>query len=137
DESLHFAFDWDLAMRYLAKFPSVSYTDEVLAYFRLHDRSKTFLKRTQFHEEGLRVCSKILREPTYATLHPYCSRHVRENLWWRQLETTADSSEYSLSSKLVRIILGALADPQVRLTRLTAGTIKRLILRQPRASAIE
>jgi glycosyltransferase involved in cell wall biosynthesis len=128
DESLHFAFDWDLAMRYLATFPSVCYTDDVLVYFRLHERSKTVGKPSQFHEELLRVCSKIVREPRYATLHSYCSRHLRQNLWWRQLERTVDCPEYSLSNKLFRIIFGALADPSVRVSRLTAGTIKRLIL---------
>jgi glycosyltransferase involved in cell wall biosynthesis len=128
DESLHLAFDWDLAMRYLAHFPSVCYTDDLLVYFRLHDRSKTVCKRSQFREEELRVCSKIVRDPTYATLHSYCSRRLRESLWYRQLERTADCPEHSVSTKLFKIIFSALADPPVRVTRLTAGTIKRLVL---------
>jgi glycosyltransferase involved in cell wall biosynthesis len=128
DESLHFTFDWDLAMRYLACFPSICYTAESLAYFRLHEHSKTVSKRSQFHEEELRVCAKIVREPAYATLHSYCSKRLRQNLWWRQLERTANCPEYSLSNKVFRIIFGALADPPVRVNRLTAGTIKRLIL---------
>jgi glycosyltransferase involved in cell wall biosynthesis len=128
DESLHFTFDWDLAMRYLANFPSVCYTDDVLVYFRLHDRSKTVSARSQFDAEQLRVCAKILAEPTYARMHSYCSMRLRQNTWWSQLERTADCPEYSLSNKLFRILFGALADPPVRLTRLTAGTIKRLIL---------
>jgi glycosyltransferase involved in cell wall biosynthesis len=128
DESLHFAFDWDLAMRYLASFPLVYYTDYILAYFRLHDDSKTVLKQSQFDEEQLNVCAKILREPSYATLHFYCSRRLREALWWRQLGRTVDCAEYSLSNKVFRVVFGALADPPVRITRLTVGTIKRLIL---------
>ena len=128
DQSFHFAFDWDLAMRYLACFPSVRYTDQVLASFRLHGRSKTVSQPSQFHEEQLSVCAKIVREPAYATVHSYCSKRLRQNHWWQQMKRTVDCPEYSLSNKLFQIILGVLADPTVRATRLTAGTIKRLIV---------
>jgi glycosyltransferase involved in cell wall biosynthesis len=128
DESFHFAFDWDLAMRYLACFPSVCHTDHVLAFFRLHGCSKTVSKPTKFYEEELRVYAKVIREPAYATVHSYCSKRLRQHRWWQQMERIVDCPEYSLSNKLFRIILSVLADPSVRITRLTAGTIKRLIV---------
>src|SRR5262249_10583594 len=37
DETLHYAFDFDMVLRYLAKYPEVIYLPQTLTSFRLHE----------------------------------------------------------------------------------------------------
>ena len=41
DESFHYAFDWDLYIRYIYNFPKVKEIPNLLVHFRLHENSKT------------------------------------------------------------------------------------------------
>ena len=41
DEQFHYAFDWDLYIRYLYYFPVVKEIPDLLVHFRLHSNSKT------------------------------------------------------------------------------------------------
>src|SRR5262245_10149752 len=67
DVSLHCAFDFDLTLRYLAKYPEVTYLPQTLASFRLHETSKTSSQQSDFNQERMIVYRKILNHPDCAS----------------------------------------------------------------------
>ena len=78
DEASHYSFDWDLLFRYLHQFPKVQYTNKTLAFFRLHDNSKTVTGRTStFLWDRLNIIKRLLDNPYYQDLHPALRRHAR------------------------------------------------------------
>src|SRR5262249_20045161 len=63
DETLHYAFDYDIPLSYLAKSPEVISLPQTLASFRLHERSKTSSQQSDFERERIIVYRKILNHP--------------------------------------------------------------------------
>ena len=57
--TLHYIFDWDLAIRYSACWETAIIIDEPLAKFRLHASSKTVKEQQAFHAERLSVLRKL------------------------------------------------------------------------------
>jgi len=127
NESYQAAFDWDLVIRYVMRFPDMAYTDSVLALFRLHPRSKTVRAEAMFEEENLRIVQGLLDDPRCWPLHRHCAYRLRQHRWWRELAALAASGDPALSVSM-RIAWRALSDPAVRMNRLTAGSIKSVLL---------
>jgi glycosyltransferase involved in cell wall biosynthesis len=88
DESLDFAIDWDLLLRFREAGAHFSRVNRFLGCFRIHPTQKTsaekstgFLEMSQMRERALgRVPSK--KEITRA-VYPYLLRHVLVDLGWR------------------------------------------------------
>lgn len=88
DESLHFAIDWDLLVRFREVGARFARLQRFLGGFRIHPQQKTsaeiptgFLEMSQIRERTLgRVPSK--GEITRAVL-PYLLRHVLTDIGWR------------------------------------------------------
>lgn len=60
DEHFHYAFDWDLMLRYLGLYPRVSYIQDPIARFRLHRDSKTVAYRYKFLGEEISILQKLI-----------------------------------------------------------------------------
>src|SRR5262245_24545267 len=73
DESLQYAFDLLLLLRYLIRHPRHSYVRRVVVNFRLHADSKSMAQGTRFDAERVRVWRLLLRDPQF---NPY-RRHIR------------------------------------------------------------
>jgi glycosyltransferase involved in cell wall biosynthesis len=127
DESLHYAFDFDLTLRYLAKYPELIYLPQILASFRLHETSKTTLQQHDFHRERIFVYNKILNHPDCASLKQICSLRLRSHAWWERLDTIVRSND-SAASRALTILLAICADPSVRMSRLSLGAVRRVLL---------
>ena len=127
DDSLHYAFDFDLTLRYLAKYPELLYLPQTLASFRLHDTSKTTSQQLGFHRERMIVYNKILNHPDCASLKQICSLRLRSHAWWERLDTIVRSN-HSAASRALTILLAMCADPSVRMSRLSLGAVRRVLL---------
>lgn len=81
DESFRYVFDWELAIRHLAAYPHVAYTDAATAMFRHHGAAKTTATGNQFVVERWRALRKISALPQYAALRPACRRRLARMAW--------------------------------------------------------
>ncbi len=127
DEGLHFAFDFDFALRYLATYPDVTYLKTMLAAFRFHARSKTCTDQESFHKERMIVYQKLLGNPAFWSIAHLCSRRLRAHLWGEKLEAIMTSNESGLS-RAFQVAFAIFKDPSIRASRLSLGAVKRLLL---------
>lgn len=127
DEQFHYAFDWDLTIRYLSLYPHVTYSRAVLACFRLHDKSKTVRNPGVFDKERIDILKKLLTLDQYKSLHKECRRRLRLVIWWTILDQLLNDETLSPWVRALRIILLACADPSARWSRLTLGAIRRSV----------
>lgn len=126
DETYYCSFDWDLIIRYFALFPVISYTDRVLVHFRYHENSKS-MSWAKYEYERTQVLEKLLTNPAFTALHAHCSRRLRRDAWWRELNEIRNCASRSPLKRALDITLGALRDPRVRFDRYTAGAVRALL----------
>lgn len=126
DQTLHYVFDFDMILRYLMKYPEVTYLPQTLASFRLHEGSKTSSQQSEFHRERMIVYSKVLKDPDCGSLKRICSRRLRSHAWWQKLDAIMQSNK-PVASRALRIMLAIWADPSVRMSRLSLGALRRVL----------
>ena len=126
DETLNYAFDFDMVLRYLAKYPEVTYLPQTLGSFRLHATSKTTSQHSGFHRERMIVYNKLLSHPDCASLKRVCSRRLRSHAWWERIDAITRSHD-STALRALTIVLAMCADPSVRMSRLSLGAVKRVL----------
>lgn len=123
DEQFHYAFDWDLYIRYLYYFPNVKELDELLVHFRLHEQSKTQSLSERFAIEERMIIEKIYGLPDFKNLHPTCDYKIQKANWTDFLSEVS-KTETSFLSKAFATINKAFAFPRVSFSRQTAGALK-------------
>ena len=115
DEQFQYCFDWDLTIRYLALYPIVEKTEQVLAYFRLHPSSKTVSQQAGFQRDIASVLMKLLRQPEIPQLHAPCDHTLRRAVFYSHLRRLEESSAESKLRRACKAIALAFSDPIVRL----------------------
>jgi hypothetical protein len=73
------------------------------------------------------IYQKILSDPACAAIHPACSLRIRAHVWWEKLDAITRSNG-SAMSRTVQIILAMSEDPRLRVSRLSLGAVKRVLL---------
>lgn len=126
DESLHYAFDWDLTIRYLDRYPRVHYLSTELAYFRLHPTSKTCATHDRFWEEHLRVVRQLQSTGGSPTVRQACDLRLRKLGWCDQVGRLLEQRGRRLG-RAWDLARATCQDPQVRLSRLTLGAMRRVL----------
>jgi glycosyltransferase involved in cell wall biosynthesis len=127
-ESLEYCFDWDLIIRYLAHFPDIKYSSEVVCDFRLHENSKTVNYETGFEIERENILEKLLKDEDYKILHSIIKVQLRRKQWYRILDKIFLLEYPNKFQKGLQIIMSACDDPKVRWNRLTLGAIRRALM---------
>ncbi len=127
DEQFNYVFDLDLIIRYLMKYPAVSYIGTNVAKFRLHPLSKTCSVPESFDEERLSVYKNLLSRADCRPLHKYCRHRVQLYEWWRYLARITKSGRPGVA-RAACILWRILGNPQVRFTRLSLGAIRRCLI---------
>ncbi len=123
DERFHYAFDWDLYIRYLYHFPKVKEIDDLLIHFRLHHQSKTQSFLSRFADEEREIIEKIYELPGYNGIKDVCLYKIQKTNWTTYLSDLS-KLDASFFSKL-KFVLGHLnACKKVSYSRQTAGAIK-------------
>ena len=127
DERFDLAFDYDLLLRYLHLRPRIGYTEAVLAAFRLHPGSKTCSQVEAYAPERERILRTLAEREDLPELRLLCRRRLRQLRWWRELDLVSKDATRRRIQGAVQLALRALADPGVRLNRLTLGAIRDLL----------
>jgi glycosyltransferase involved in cell wall biosynthesis len=117
DRDLHFAFDREMMIRYLAMDPSVSITDRPLAGFRLHPKSKTVAQPCRFVEEQ-RATLQRFADHGPKEIRRTARSHLDRLSWWSELEEIQQQAAHgNRLSAALRILGGVLAHPRTRAGR--------------------
>ncbi len=129
DKSLHYAFDWEMMIRYLYANRRVRVLDRRLARFRLHNQSKSCTMQTAFAREFDFVLRKLLRDPRMSRIHGVVDVTLRRSVWYL---TLCRLQEVYSERALMGIARGAvltLLDPFARLGRHSGywGFVRRML----------
>ncbi len=127
---LHYAFDWQVALRYLREHPGVEYIREPVAFFRLHESSKTIRSQTAFRREGIAILSELCRTLPDAGDRRAVQKTLRRVLWHRLLSQWSANSKQRQHLALRMLLLG-LRKPVTRLDRFWLGALRRQLLNRP------
>ncbi|MFG0289782.1 MAG: glycosyltransferase family 2 protein [Rhodopirellula sp. JB044] len=138
DRNLHYGFDWDLIVRYLAEHPKVIYSSSLGAMFRLHDQSKTVVETSKdvesenkFKLENLRIREKLERQLSRNLAQ--ASRLGRKREPWNQhMIEVLDDFETPPMKSAWHLMVQAAKDPGARISLRTLGSIARLLSRYVR-----
>jgi len=127
----HYAFDWDLLIRYLYDFPKVAYLDEVLVNFRIHEESKTGSSLEKFEAEERKIIESLRQNPRYKRLHQMAAYKSQRTEWFQFLESTMNDTTMSSTGK-VKLIFSRISN-QPRdwsVSRMTLGAIRQIVTRK-------
>ena len=129
DDRYHYAFDWDMTIRYLSLFPRITYLTLPLARFRLHEDSKTTRVWPKFQEERRSILEKLLTLDQFESLHPVAGRRLRHVAWSNRLSDALSDTSAPPWKQFLRLLREACAAPTVRWTRRTIGVLRILAAR--------
>jgi glycosyltransferase involved in cell wall biosynthesis len=133
DESYHYSFDWDLAIRYLSLFPRVNRIPDVLVHFRLHPQSKTTSSWDRFMEERYRILQKLSTTAVHRGVRKASWRQVRSLEWYDVIASVRNDRQRSRFLRSFKLAMAACLDPEIRFTRFTLGAIRQLLFPSPPA----
>jgi glycosyltransferase involved in cell wall biosynthesis len=126
DEQFHYAFDWDLLIRYLYKAPKVQYLNQKIINFRYHEHSKTVRSIEKFAQEEHRILEKITSLSEFKGLKKIAQKKIAANLWMPQLKEIQSQP----NKKLIKVykILRQHKFQYLPIWQATLGAIKNIIL---------
>jgi glycosyltransferase involved in cell wall biosynthesis len=125
---LHYAFDYEMAIRYLRRYPRVRTVGDVLAYFRLHDTSKTQSQGPRFRAEQIDILRRLQREAGFAELAPKLDRAARAVEWLTRMDALMARRERPRLERFRELVRGVLEDRDARCTRNVRRDARRLLL---------
>jgi hypothetical protein len=126
DEQFHYAFDWDLYIRYLYLFPEVKELDDLLVHFRLHENSKTQSLRDQFSIEERKIIEKIYTLKGFSRLKDTCLYKIQKTNWTAFLSELSHS-QIPFFKKLLALVYAMPNYSRVSYSRQTAGALKAFL----------
>lgn len=130
NQDLRYVFDWDLAIRYLALFPDVTYLDRPLARFRLHSRSKTISQGDLFLAEMADVVPPLLADDRFSSLAGPAQLFLRRLAWTREMDALRRAASRPVRIRFLRaarLLILACVDPRVRFHAFTVGAALRTL----------
>jgi glycosyltransferase involved in cell wall biosynthesis len=123
DEQFHYAFDWDLYIRYLYNAPVVKEIPELLVHFRLHEQSKTGSSGEHFLIEERKIIEKISSLNGYENLQAAC-RYKMQRTGWTEFLSKQSRSSSSFIHKCFMVAQKMFLYHRVSFSRQTTGAIK-------------
>jgi glycosyltransferase involved in cell wall biosynthesis len=123
DQQFHYAFDWDLYIRYLYLFPEVIELSDILVHFRLHEDSKTQSLGERFAQEERKIIVKIAQLDQFPGLMETCHYKIQKANWTQFLSELSDT-KHSFISKFFLVLCELSKYPKVSYSRQTVGAIK-------------
>ena len=128
DDSLQFTFDWHFTIRYLSRFPEVTYTERTLARFRLHESSKTVGQWLNMRNGHIDALERLLNDDLTSAHRAAIAKRLREYRWLKRLSDIEYSADRA-PAKIASILTTSMRHPGDALRRQTAGTIRRVLRR--------
>ena len=126
-EQMHYCFDQDYMMRYLLHHNNVFYLDEVLANFRVHDKSKSVAQAKNFAWDFRMMYKDFWKLQKENPLKDKAKRKYLE-YEWPLLNGSINSGEKSRLSNFSNAIKAILKDPGYRLNKDSLGWLKHILM---------
>lgn len=123
EEQFHYAFDWDLYIRYLYLFPNVKEISELLVHFRIHEGSKTKSLLSRFAEEERIIIEKLYKLNEYQRIRESCLYKIQKSKWTTFLSELSNS-DLTFIKKFVSVLKNMQAHNKVSVSRQTIGALK-------------
>jgi glycosyltransferase involved in cell wall biosynthesis len=128
----HYKFDYEMLLRYLHRHPRVCYLPQVMAYFRLHEQSKTVTqhqaRHSAFEQEHADILAELAAEPGFAVHRAELELAARQCRWIVGLARYAEP-EGSRWRALARLWREVREDREARAIRHTRKVALRLLRR--------
>jgi glycosyltransferase involved in cell wall biosynthesis len=128
----HYKFDHEMLLRYVHRFPRVRYLPEVMAYFRLHEQSKTVTQsaalQSAFQQEHVDILRELGTEAAFAPYRTALQKAARQCEWILRLAGYADPPG-SRWTALARLWRDVRQDPEARCLRHSRKVALRLLRR--------
>lgn len=129
DDTLHYSFDWDLYIRYLSKFASVKYIDDLLIHFRYHDQSKTISSPGKFHQEGLKIIQKLAAQTADKNLQKIARESLSAKELYPALKNIVNDNNKNHLKKMM-LLAGKINKRNWPHLRAIGGAIKKVLARE-------
>ncbi len=127
DRDLHFAFDREMMVRYLAAGASVRIIDRPLAGFRLHADSKTVAQSSRFIDEQKETLRRFA-EVGPPRLRRVARSHMERVTWWSELDEIEKLAHHGHRLRAAtRIASGVLTQPRSRAGRASFKAFLRVL----------
>jgi glycosyltransferase involved in cell wall biosynthesis len=126
-EDFNYAFDWDHVIRYLEIYPQITYINDTLVFFRLHENSKTVREEVMFGKEGHAILSRLSHSLSDHHNRITCRETHHQKNWQRHLIEWAKlpRKKYGL---IMRIIFLGFRNPRLRINRFWLGALRRMFV---------
>lgn len=128
----HYMFDFEMLLRYIHRHPRVCYVPQVMAYFRLHEQSKTVTQSQErlsaFRVEHADILADLAAEPEFEAHRAALELAARQCRWIAELSRYAEPAG-SRWSALARLWGEVCEDPEARLIRHSRQVALRLLRR--------
>ena len=128
NSQMHYVFDWEMLIRYLGSHPRIAYTEKTLARFRLHETSKTVSLPKKFEEERQLALTLLRAGCLNSDVRFAAGLRCRHYVWWNLLKVELNKSHTAQWLALARIAALTMEDPGVRLSRLTFGALRQVLM---------
>jgi glycosyltransferase involved in cell wall biosynthesis len=126
-EEMHYCFDQDYMMRYLLNYNRVFYLEEILAFFRVHENSKSVSQADKFAWDFRLMYKEFWQSQKHGPLKQKAERKYLE-YEWPLLNGSVNSAEKSRMTNLGNAIKAILKDPRYRLNKNSIGWVKHILL---------
>lgn len=126
DKQFHYAFDWDLYIRYLYFSPEVIELSDILVHFRLHEDSKTESMSERFAQEERKIIEKIAQMDQFPGLLEACMYKIQKAKWTSYLSDLS-KSKVSFYKKFLDVIRTLQTYHKVSYSRQTVGALKAFL----------
>jgi glycosyltransferase involved in cell wall biosynthesis len=128
DATFHFFFDVEFAIRYVAMFHRIRYSNAVLASFRFHPGSKSVANLQEFHREYVRTLEKVRDTGALRSLRRHAALRLEELDRHRELARLLGDTARPRWRRAMTLIGMALRRPRPPLLRISAAALRRLVL---------
>ncbi|RYG12731.1 MAG: glycosyltransferase [Chitinophagaceae bacterium] len=125
-KDLHYCFDQEFMLRYLAVNDNVIYLNKILAFFRLHQSSKTVSESPGFQRDFQQLYNEY-SEKSRKTKYAKLARRKKNHYDWLIFRSSANLHVYSRLKALKIVIKEISTDPFNRLNAVSLGWLKHIL----------
>jgi glycosyltransferase involved in cell wall biosynthesis len=123
----HYCFDQEYMLRYLLKFDTVNYIPVTVAFFRMHEQSKTVSSFDRFYWDLVKIYKQFAADQKGTTLGELADRKGRK-MEWRLLSSSINDISKNRISVFFKAAFVIIKDPAYRLNKRSIGWLKHIIL---------
>lgn len=127
NQRLQYCFDHELLVRYLFRHTRVRYLDDVLAWFRFHDESKSVSQALRFRTDQVESYRKLAEEAEFAPLRDDLLLAARAVQWLHDVDVILEDRTRPRWQRFAEVVRGAMQDRAARCTSNTRRSALRIL----------